>query len=75
MIYNGDDKNFTGVTAAAIGAIAGAVCVLAKRQLTDMTSTVMAIATILVLLRFKKIQEPFVIIVAAIAGLIIKNYL
>src|SRR4030095_14334420 len=64
-----------GVNAAAIGAIAGAVCVLAKRQLTDMTSAVMAIATILVLLRFKKIQEPFVIIVAAIAGLIIKNYL
>jgi chromate transporter len=64
-----------GVTAAAIGAIAGAVCVLAKRQLTDITSTVMAIATILVLLRFKKIQEPFVIIVAAITGLLIKNYL
>ncbi|HEU5165301.1 MAG TPA: chromate transporter [Chitinophagaceae bacterium] len=64
-----------GVTAAAIGAIAGAVCVLAKRQLTDIPSAVMAIATILVLLRFKKIQEPFVIIVAAIAGLIIKNYL
>ena len=64
-----------GVTAAAIGAIAGAVFVLGKRQLTDITSTAIAIITILVLLRFKKIQEPFIIIVAAIAGFVIKNYL
>ena len=64
-----------GVTAAAIGAIAGAVCVLAKRQLTDITSAVMAVITILILLKFKKIQEPFVILAAAIAGLLIKNYL
>lgn len=63
-----------GVTAAAIGAIAGAVCVLAKRQLTDIISIALAVATILVLLRFKKIQEPFVILAAAIIGLIIKNY-
>ena len=61
-----------GVTAAAIGAIAGAVLVLGKRQLTDITSCVIAILTIIVLLRFKKIQEPFVILVAAILGLIIK---
>lgn len=64
-----------GVTAAAIGAIAGAVLVLGKRQLTDITSAAIAIITILLLLRFKKIQEPFIILVAAIAGLIIKNYL
>ena len=64
-----------GVTAAAIGAIAGAVCVLGNRQLTDITSVALAVVTILVLLRFKKIQEPFVILVAAILGLLIKNYL
>lgn len=63
-----------GVTAAAIGAIAGAVCVLAKRQLTDIVSVLMAVIVILVLVRFRKIQEPFIIIVAAIAGLLIKNY-
>jgi chromate transporter len=61
-----------GVTAAAIGAIAGAVVVLAKRQITDVTSTIIAISTILLLLRFKKLQEPFIIIAAAIAGLLIK---
>jgi chromate transporter len=64
-----------GVTAAAIGAILGAVFVLGKRQLTDAISVGMAVTTILVLLRFKKIQEPFVILVAAILGLLIKNYL
>ena len=64
-----------GVTAAAIGAIAGAVLVLGKRQITDITSVTIAIITILILLRFKKIQEPIVILAAAIAGLIIKNYL
>jgi chromate transporter len=63
-----------GVTAAAIGAILGAVFVLGKRQLTDWFSIVLAIGTIFFLLRFKKIPEPFIIIVAAMLGLIIKNY-
>ncbi len=62
-----------GVTAAAIGAIAGAVFVLGKRQITDLTSVAIAVISVLVLLRFKKIQEPFIIIAAAIAGLLIKN--
>lgn len=64
-----------GVTAAAIGAIIGAVFVLGKRQLTDMISAGIAVVTILVLLRFKKIQEPFIILVAALLGLLIKNWL
>ena len=63
-----------GVTAAAIGAIAGAVFVLAKRQLIDIISFSIALLTIAVLLRFKKIQEPYVIIAAAIAGFVIKYY-
>lgn len=64
-----------GVTAAAIGAIAGAVCVLAKRQLTDIISVAIAIITILLLIKFRKLQEPFIILTAAVAGLLIKNYL
>ena len=63
-----------GVTAAAIGAIVGAVFVLGKRQITDVTSAAIAVVTILLLLRFKKIQEPNIIIAAAIAGLLIKNF-
>jgi chromate transporter len=61
-----------GITAAAIGAIAGAVIVLARRQITDFISLAIAIITVLLLLRFKKLQEPFVILVAALLGLIIK---
>lgn len=63
-----------GVTAAAIGAIAGAVLVLGKRQITDITSAVIAILTIALLLRFKKIQEPLIIIGAAIVGLVIRYF-
>ena len=63
-----------GVTAAAIGAIVGAVFVLGKRQITDVTSAAIAAATIMILLRFKKIQEPIIIIAAAIAGLLIKRF-
>ena len=63
-----------GVTAAAIGAIAGAVFVLAKRQLTDMISIAIAISTILILLWSKKIKEPFVILAAALIGLLIKSW-
>jgi chromate transporter len=63
-----------GVTAAAIGAIAGAVIVLAKRQLIDVQSLLIALVTIMLLVRFKKVQEPFVILAAALIGLIIKNW-
>ncbi|WP_333820457.1 chromate transporter [Ohtaekwangia sp.] len=64
-----------GVTAAAIGAIAGAVLVLGKRTLTDIPTLGMAAATIAVLTIFKKIPEPLIIIVAALAGILFKNIL
>jgi chromate transporter len=60
-----------GVTAAAIGAIMGAVFVLGKRQLTDLISVILAAVTAVILLRFKKVPEPLVILAAAIAGLVI----
>lgn len=61
-----------GVTTAAVGAIAGAVLVLAKRQFVDLTSIAIALVTILILLRFK-IPEPLIIIAAAITGFLLKN--
>jgi chromate transporter len=64
-----------GVTAAAIGAIAGAVLVLGKRQITDITSAAIALVTVLVLLKFKKVQEPLIIVVAALLGLLLKTWL
>ncbi|MGC4036886.1 MAG: chromate transporter [Chitinophagaceae bacterium] len=63
-----------GVTAAAIGAIIGAVVVLAQRQITDIISICIAAITAVILLRFKKIQEPYIILAAALLGLIIKLY-
>jgi chromate transporter len=61
-----------GITAAAIGAIAGAVIVLAKRQFSDWITVTIALITVLLLIRFKKLQEPFIIIVAALLGMAIK---
>jgi chromate transporter len=61
-----------GITAAAIGAIAGAVLVLSKRTLVDYTSIIIAVITIAALLKFKKLKEPYVILAAAAIGLIIK---
>ena len=64
-----------GVTSAAIGAIAGAVLVLGKRQLIDIPSTVICLAVILVLFLFKKIQEPILIVLAALVGLFLKVFI
>ena len=61
-----------GVTAAAIGAIAGAVLVLGKRTLTDIPTLLIALFTIAILLRFKKLQEPLIIAAAALIGIILK---
>ena len=64
-----------GVTAAAIGAIAGAVLVLGKRTLIDIPTLVIALTTIGILLKFKKLQEPFIIVVAALLGILLKTFL
>ena len=59
-----------GVTAAAIGAIAGAVVVLGRRAITDLTTGLLALAALLVLWRSRRrIPEPVIVAVAAIAGL------
>jgi chromate transporter len=63
-----------GVTAAAIGAIAGAVLVLGKRTLTDVTTLLIAITTAAILFKFKKLQEPFLILAAAFLGIFIKLF-
>lgn len=64
-----------GVTAAAVGAIAGAVLVLAKRNLVDIATICIALSTAFVLYRFKKVQEPLIIAVAAALGLFLKTYI
>ena len=61
-----------GITAAVTGALGGAVLVIAARSTTDISTALIAIVKILSLLYNKKIQEPYIIFMAAIAGIIIK---
>jgi len=56
------------VTAAATGAISGAVIVLARRSVYDVTTILICIVSVTVLFRWK-IPEPLLIACAAIAGL------
>lgn len=60
-----------GITAAAIGAIAGSVIVIAKRSIIDIPTALIAVLTIALLWKFKKLQEPVIVAVAAILGLLI----
>jgi chromate transporter len=59
-----------GVTAAAIGALTGAVLVIAQRTLTDAVTAAMALATAALLWRFKKLPEPLIVLAAALLGLV-----
>lgn len=60
-----------GVTAAATGAIAGAVIVLAKHSIQDYWTVGIAVATFLILLKWK-IPEPIIIVVAGLLGVVIR---
>jgi chromate transporter len=59
-----------GVTAAATGAIAGSVVVLARRSIYDWPTLLIALVTLAVLFKWK-VPEPLLIALAAIAGLIL----
>jgi chromate transporter len=64
-----------GVTAAAVGAIAGAVLVLGRRTIfgegwsPEIPKVVILAVTLGLLLKFKKLPEPVIILGAAIVGL------
>jgi len=60
-----------GCTAAAIGTIAGAVVVLGKRSITDVATLVILAVTLVLLWKVKKIPEPAIVVLAAVAGLAI----
>jgi chromate transporter len=60
-----------GVTAAAVGAIAGAAYILARRSIFDIpTATIAALALCVLMLR-RKIPEPVIILAAGVAGLLL----
>ena len=66
-----------GVTAAAIGAIAGAVLVLGRRTIfesgwnPEWPKVVLLLATVALLLKFKKLPEPIIVLGAAVLGMLV----
>jgi chromate transporter len=60
-----------GVTAAATGAIAGAAFVLGRRALLDIPTVLIALVTVGLLLKFKKLQEPLIIAAAGLVGVVL----
>jgi chromate transporter len=61
-----------GITAAVIGALVGSVIIIGLRSITDIPTGLIAVAAVLVLIYIKKMQEPYIIALAAIIGVLIK---
>ncbi len=64
-----------GVTAAAVGAITGAVIILGRRTIVDIPTVLLALVTLVLLWRWKKIPEPFIVLGAAVIGLVVYSAL
>ena len=62
-----------GVTAAAVGAIAGAAIILSRRAVMDLPTVLIAVVSLILLLRFKKIPEPLIILGAGVVGMSVKH--
>lgn len=63
-----------GVTAAATGAIAGAVFVLGRRALTDVATWSIFVVTIALVLFAKKIAEPVLILSSGVVGIVLQAF-
>ena len=62
-----------GVTAAAVGAIAGAAVILARRALIDFATVAIALGVLTALIKLKKVSEPVLILMAAVVGLVLHH--
>src|SRR5947208_4838078 len=60
-----------GVTAAAVGAIAGAAYILARRSLIDITTVIIGVTTLAILMYTKKIPDPMVLPAADAVGVLL----
>jgi chromate transporter len=60
-----------GITAAAVGALSGAVIVIAGRSIRDLPTIIIALVTLGILWKTKKVPEPVLILAAAVIGLVI----
>ncbi|HWL87212.1 MAG TPA: chromate transporter [Polyangiaceae bacterium] len=64
----------TGVTASATGAIAGAALILGRRAIVDVPTVAIAAVMFLLAMKFKKIPEPALIVVAGLVGMAFKMH-
>ncbi len=62
-----------GVTAAAVGAIAGAALILGKRAIFDIPTLLIAVLSFLILRYAKKIPEPLLILAAGVVGSLLRG--
>jgi chromate transporter len=62
-----------GITAAATGAIAGSVIVLAQQAIFDVTTAVIAVASFVLITR-GKVPDPVLIVIAAAAGFALRTF-
>jgi chromate transporter len=62
-----------GITASVIGALVGSVIIIATRSIIDIPTAIIAIVAMLTLIYIRKVQEPCVIMAAAVLGVIIKS--
>ncbi|MCF0069562.1 chromate transporter [Dyadobacter sp. CY261] len=67
-------KSFVdGITASVVGALVGSVFVIGSRSIVDFPSALIALATGVALIYIRKLQEPYVILIAAVVGVLIKG--
>jgi chromate transporter len=62
-----------GVTAAATGALAGAVVVLGHRTIVDVRTAAIAVGSLAVLLLWRSASEPLLLLAAAVAGIALRS--
>ena len=60
-----------GVTAAAIGTITGAVIVLGQRSIIDIPTSLLALTTVGLMWKLKKLPEPAIVAAAAVIGIVV----
>jgi chromate transporter len=72
LVRNAHVKAFVrGVTAAAVGAIAGAAVILGRRAIFDLPTVLIGVASFLTLRYARRVPEPLIILAAGLAGSLI----
>ena len=64
-----------GITAAVVGALAGAVVIIGLKSIIDIPTGIIAVLAIFSLIYIQKIKEPYLILIAAFLGFMVKTFL